>query len=97
MITLKFVNKNGNEYTLLDENNNQSYKLFFEFYGVKFPNINDYISFDEDLLDIRYEGFAQPYAFEKITEQDKYEKRYDKDYAILTLHGKKIGLKRIYG
>ena len=97
MITLKFVGKNGQEYTLLDENDNQSYKLFFEFYGVDFPNTNDFITLNEDLLDIAYEGFAQPYAFEKITEQDKYEKKYDKDYAILTLNGKKIGLKRIYG
>ena len=46
---------------------------------------------------MNYEGFSQPYAFQKLTKSDKFEEKYEADYAILETDEKKIGLKRIYG
>ena len=97
MITLKILKiEKNNKYLLEDEKLNK-YNLFLEFYGIDNPKIDDTISFDKKLLDMDFEGYAQPYAFEVIKESNDYDKSKKLDYAILTKNGKQLPLRRIYG
>ena len=97
MVTLKILGKKQNKYLLIDEKQNQMHSLFFEFYGIEMPNINDTIELDERLLSRTFEGFAQPYAFEAVQHQSEYDEKNKIDFAILNIDGKDVLLRRIYG
>lgn len=77
-----------NNYYLIDKENNEYY-LVLEFHNMNEPNILDYIQIDENLLDPKYSGYAQPYALEP-TEKDDF-------CAILISGNKTIHLRRLYG
>lgn len=97
MLTLKFVKiEEHNRYLLEDENKNK-YSLVLEFYGLDKPKIDDVITLDNRLLDKNFEGYAQPYAFEIIKSKNDYDEKRKIDYAILTINGKQLPIRRIYG
>ena len=88
--------KNNSYYVLLDENTEKIYTLIFEFHLMEYPNVNDYIIFDEKLLNPKFEGFAQPYALRPI-EQNEIETTDQIDIFVLESNNKNTMLKRIYG
>ena len=97
MVTLKILGIEKNKYTLLDEQKNELHSLYFEFYGIDKPKINETISFDGKFLDKRWESFAQPYAFEVVKDGKDYDEKNKIEYAVLTTDKKNILLRRIYG
>ena len=97
MISLKIIGIEQNKYLLIDEKNNKIYDLFLEFYGLEAPIINDQISIDERLLNKKWEGYTQPYAFELVKSEKEYDKENNIDYMVLTTKQKQLVLRRIYG
>ena len=97
MVKLKIMGfRNNGKYILMDEQNEQLYELFLEFHGIKKPNIADCITLDEKLLNPKFEGFAQPYAW-TLLQKTELKSAQKIDCAVLTYHGKDFLLKRIYG
>ncbi len=85
-------------YFLKDTKTKKEYELIFQFFGIE-PQIGDKLLIFEELLNKKYEGFCQPYAFEacKNTLEDFFKSENEEDFAVLSHNGKKTLLKRIYG
>lgn len=97
MVRLKILRvKNNSYYILLDENTGKLYTLIFEFHNVESPKPNDYLIFNEKLLDRRFEGFAQPYALRPISD-DELESTNEIDVFTLQSNNVITKLKRIFG
>ena len=97
MVKLKILRvKDGSYYILLDENTGKLYTLIFEFHNIESPKINDYLTFNEKLLDRHFIGFAQPYALTNLKD-DEIKAIDEIDIFVLETNGKLINLKRIYG
>ena len=85
------------KYVLIDEEKNEMFDLFLEFYGIDKLKVNDTITFDEKLLNKKWEGYAQPYAFKLVKNQKDYDESKKIEFAVLTLEGKDFLVRRIYG
>ena len=97
MVKLRIMGINkSSEFLLLNENDNKMYSLMLEFYKMKSPKINDYLTIDERLLNPKYEGFTQPYAFTTMA-KNEVKKIAKIDVVLLSSSNSDIILKRIYG
>ncbi len=95
-LKLKVVQlKPYNQYVLLDEASQKTFSLVLEFYGVKSPQINDFLVLNEKLLDQNFEGYCEPYAFTPLEDSD--EIRDESELSGLICSGEKYVLKRVYG
>ena len=97
MVDLTIFKKiDNNNYELINLENGNRYKLLLEFYGIE-AEPRDILSLHEKLLDKNYEGYCQPYAFEKTTTHSAVEISKNLDLAILKKIDENITLKRLYG
>lgn len=76
---------------------NHQVELAFEFYGVINPKVGDSLALHENLFDIKYPKFTQPYSFEISNKEIKNEEELDEEMAILKTGENIYVLKRIYG
>ena len=99
MVKLKIINKNNYDYTLKDEEG-RIYNFNLEFLDVEEKiEVGDYISFSEQLLNPKYEGYSASYTFGNL--DSKYGKSNielnDIDVIRVEENEKSIYLKRLYG
>lgn len=87
--------KEYNEYILQDMTTKQKHSLVLEFYKLNNPKVGDVLLLDESLLNRNSKNFSQPYAFEKLDNEEKNIS--ENDLACLVCKDKKYILKRIYG
>lgn len=85
------------QFTLVDENG-EKHVLLFEFYQTPPLEKGDKIMIDEVLLDRQYEGFVQPYAFEKTTKGEILKNKAPlEEIGYIEKQGEKIVIRRIFG
>lgn len=84
----------NNLYVLKSEG--EIYRLILEFYNMKNPSLGDEILISKKLLDEKWKGYTQPYAFEKISEY-RDTKELNEEFLVLENCDQKILAKRIYG
>lgn len=87
--------KEYNEYILQDMTTKKQYSLILEFHRLNNPKIGDVLLLDASLLNRNSKNFSQPYAFEKLDNEEK--NIGENDLACLVCKDKKYILKRIYG
>ena len=100
MVVLKILDVNDKIYTLLNIENNQTYKFNLSFFGLKkLPQVGDSLSFNEKLLDKNYVEYSESYQFGPIEEVYGRELsgRDDADYIVINFIDKTISLKRFFG
>lgn len=100
MVLLKIISEQNGVYELKKKNNlSPTYKLIIDFYGVEKPFVGSTILMHENLLNKRYEGYAQPYFFEYYMEYEdnKIVPVEGTEYIVLHDDKKSIIMKRIYG
>ena len=99
MVRLKIINKENYLYDLRDEKEN-NYQFNLEFFDIdQPPEVGDYISFSEKLLNPSYPGYSTNYTFGNL--DSKYGKKdimpTDIDVIKIETLEKEISLKRLYG
>lgn len=97
MIALKILEiKDFGKLILLNKESKKTYELIFQFYDVKI-HADDTLILNEKLLDSNFEGFVQPYCFEKC---DKKIEEISDNCEFAVLHkktGENFVLKHVYG
>ena len=96
MVILEIKKFDGITYSCFDKKNNKIYHMIFEFYFMNAPIVGDKISLSENLLDEKYEGYCQPYAF-KPAKNSEYSEKEKVDFAMLENKNGRTLLRRIYG
>ena len=87
-----------NVYELKSQNKKQ--KTVLEFYGLnRRPEVGDKILIHENLLDINWPYYTQPYAFELKLDMTPYHVMAlnKEEFIVLGFKGKNYVLKRVYG
>ena len=95
MVNLTVMGIQGASYILINEKTKDVINLIIEFYDCPEVKINDVLIMPGKLLNRFYEGYAQPYAYEKSKKD--YSDIKDMDVAFLERKGKRILLERVYG
>ncbi len=96
MVVLEIKSYDGLTYCCYDRKNKKNYDLIFEFYFMDAPVVGDKISLSENLLDEKYEGYCQPYAFKPV-KNGEYNEKEKVDFAMLETKKGRTLLRRIYG
>ena len=99
MKKMEIVDKRNYVYTFEDEEG-KPYNINLDFLDIeKKPEIGEYIFFNEELLNPRYDGYSTSYTFGSL--DSKYGKNNisldDVDVIKLVMEEKEIYLKRLYG
>lgn len=97
MITLVIESESNGIYVLTDQESGKTYRLMFQFFGIDAPKPNDQLSLSDKLLDEKYEGFCQPYAFGVADKKELATCQDKTNYAVLKTEKKIIVLRRLYG
>ncbi len=85
-----------NSYVLEEIHSKKRYNLILEFYGIKNPEVGDSIIINSKLLDPKFEGYCQPYAFESC-KKSLSEFGEETEYIVLHSKNEDIVLQRVYG
>lgn len=97
MVALKILEiKKAGVLVLQEKESEKIFELMFQFFGVN-ANVSDTIILNEKLLNPNFEGFIQPYAFEKC---DKKVEEIDAGTEFSVLHkmsGENLVIQRVYG
>lgn len=101
MLKLKILEKNKEQYKLIDNNKN-IYELTLQFFDIEdaeIPNENDYISFSAELLNSRYKEYTSSLVFGNLDNIcGKFDiSLTDIDVIKIEKDDKDIFLKRLYG
>ena len=99
MKKMEIVDKRNYVYTFEDEEG-KPYNINLDFLDIeKKPEIGEYIFFNEELLNPRYDGYSTSYTFGSL--DSKYGKNNisldDVDVIKFVMEEKEIYLKRLYG
>ena len=98
MVKLQIIKKENGLYFLKDEEEKE-YEIVLEIHDIDEPEVGDFISFNNELLNQRYEGYSTFYAFGNLDNQ--YGKSDisldDIDVIKIEKDNSEIVLKRLYG
>ena len=95
-LRIEKINAYG-EYILIEDETKKIFSLILEFYSNFSPKVDDVIVINEKLLDRKFEGFCQPYAFK---DSNKKVKDFGEELEHILIHtkdNKNFVLERIYG